>query len=131
MLRACHRALKPGGRIAYYNILINEGLPAAERRRIAKDTPDGVYTPAQQQGLLRTAGFTHIQETDVSAEFLRVQRALLDANERHARGVRRALGADPFDERQARRRRTIRALEAGTRRRSLLVAQRPPRARRH
>ena len=130
MLRACHRALKPGGRIAYYNILIDDSLPAAERRQIAKDTPDGVYTRAQQQGLLRSAGFTRVQETDVSAEFLRVQRALLDANERHARGVRRALGADAFNDRQGRRERTIRALEAGTRRRSLLVAERPQRARR-
>ena len=130
MLRACRRALKPGGRIAYYNILINDGLPADERRKIAKDTPDGVYTPAQQQGLLHSAGFTRIQETDVSAEFLRVQRALVDANERHARGLRRALGAADFDDRQARRGRTIRALEAGHRRRSLLVAERPQRARR-
>ncbi len=130
MLRACRRALKPGGRIAYYNILINDGLPADERRRIAKDTPQGVYTPARQQGLLRTAGFTRIRETDVSAEYLRVQRALLAANDRHARGLRRALGVTDFDERQARRRRTIRALEAGERRRSLLVAQRPQRVRR-
>ncbi len=130
MLRACRRALKPGGRIAYYNIFVNDELPADERRKIGKDTPEGVYTRAQQRGLLSSAGFTRIQETDVTAQFLRVQRARLEANERHARSLRRALGAKAFDERQVSRERTLRAIEAGERRRSLFIAERPRRARR-
>lgn len=125
MLRACRRVLKPGGRIAYYTIFISEELPAETRRQIGKLTPAGVYTRARQHGLLRSAGFVAIEEADVSDAYLQVQHALYEASERHARGLRRALGATAFEERQRDRQRGIRAIEAGVLRRSLFVAERP------
>ena len=116
--------LKPGGRIAYYNIFVSEELSPEQRRNIGKLTPAGLYTRAQQQGLLRTAGFVPIEQTDVTDEFLRVQRALLEANERHAKSLGRALGKAQFEERQEGRRRTLRGVEAGVIRRALFVAER-------
>jgi hypothetical protein len=127
VLRACRRTLKPCGRIAYYNIFINDKLSPDERRRLRGAGPAGVYTRAQQQGLLRSAGFTSIEETDVTEEYLRLQRALYEANKRHARSLRRSYGAARFDEDQAKRLRTVDGIEAGTLRRSLLVAERPRR----
>ena len=128
MLRACRRVLKPGGRIAYFNIFISEELSPEQRRNIGKLTPPGLYTRAQQQGLLRTAGFVPIEQRDVTDEFLRVQRALVEANERHAKSLGRALGKSQFDERQEGRRRTLRGIEGGAIKRALFVAERAGRA---
>ena len=126
MLRACRRVVKPGGRIAYFNIFIAHDIPEDARRRIGKVAPHGVYTRAEQQGLLRSAGFVRIRETDVTNEYLRVQRALYEANERHARSLRSVLGATQFEEGQTNRQRTLQGIEAGALRRSLFVAERPP-----
>ena len=116
--------LKPGGRIAYYNIFVSEELSSDQRRNIGKLTPAGVYTRAQQQGLLRSGGFVGIRQTDVTDEYLRVQRALYEANERHARSLRRSEGKAQFEERQEGRRRTLRGIEGGAIKRALFVAER-------
>jgi hypothetical protein len=117
--------LKPGGRIAYFNIFVAEHLPDEARRRVAKMGNPSVYTRAEQLGLLRSAGFARIGETDVTGEYLRVQRAMYEANGRHARALRRVQGSQQFEERQRGRLRTIENIEAGTLRRSLFVAARP------
>lgn len=127
MLRACRRALKPGGRIAYFNIFVAEHLPDETRRRIAKMGNASVYSRSAQLGLLRSAGFVNIEETDVTGEYLRVQRAVYEANQRHARALRRVQGNDVFEERQRTRLRTLENIEAGTLRRSLFVAERATR----
>lgn len=127
MLRACWRALKPGGRIAYHNIFIAHDLPDSERRRIARRGNPSVYSRAGQQALLRSAGFVNIEETDLSDEYLRVQRALYEANARRARELRKTQGEAQFEERQENRRRSLQAIEAGRLRRSLFVAERPSR----
>lgn len=121
--------LKPGGRIAYYNIFVAENLPPESRRKVAGSGWQEAYTPARQRGLLRSAGFTNIRENDVTAEYLRIARALYDANMRRARSLRKSLGAKQFDERRQRSERTIASIEAGDIRRSFFVAERPPRRR--
>jgi len=126
VLRACRRVLKPGGRIAYFNIFISHDVPQEEQRYFARFNR-GQYSRAEQAGLLRSAGFVRIEETDVSPEYLRVQRALYQANERHARSLRRALGAARFEEHQANRQRTLRGIETGVLRRALFFAERPAR----
>jgi len=130
VLRACRRVLKPGGRIAYFNIFVAEHLPDETRRRVAKMGNPSVYSRAEQLGLLRSAGFVNIEEKDVSGEYLRVQRAVYEASERHARALRRAQGRETFEERQRSRLRTLENIEAGALRRSLFVAERPPSRRR-
>ena len=130
MLRACRRVLKPGGRIAYFNIFIAEHLPDETRRRIAKAGNPSVYSRSEQLALLRSAGFVNIEATDVTPEYLRVQRAMYEASGRHARALRRVQGRDAFEERQRNRSRTLVGIEAGVLRRSLFVAERPRRQRR-
>ena len=125
MLRACHTVLKPGGRIAYFNIFISHDVPEEERRRLRDAGHGERYTRAEQQALLRSAGFARIRETDVTDGYLRVQRALYEANVRHARGAQRVQGRQQFADRQETRRRTIREIEAGVLKRSLFVAERP------
>lgn len=117
--------LKPGGRIAYYNIFIAEELAEDVRRRVGKAASPGVYTRAQQRGLLRSAGFVRIEETDVTDEYLRTQRALYEANARHARTLRKIQGEELFEQRQTDREKALRGIELGFLRRALFVAERP------
>ena len=116
--------LKPGGRTAYYNIFVAEGLPVHERRRAGRDAA-GAYTRAAQQALLRSAGFVNVRETDVTDEYLRVQRALIHAYESHEASLRLALGDTEFEGRLRYRRGNLASTEAGVRRRSLFAAERP------
>ena len=120
--------LKPGGRIGYFNIFITHEIPEQERRRYGRESP-WRYTRAEQQALLRSADFVRIEEQDVTDEYLRIQRALYEANERHARSLRRVQGAAQFEERQMNRRRTLEQIERGVLRRSLLLAAKPSRGR--
>jgi len=124
VLRACRRVLKPGGRIAYFNIFITHDIPEEERRRLRDVLGAERYTRAEQQGLLRTAGFTNIEETDATPEYERIQRLLYEANARHAPALRRVRGAAVFDDRQASRKRTLENIRNGVLRRSLFVAER-------
>jgi len=112
--------------MAYFNIFISHDAPKEEQRSFARFNP-GQYSRAEQSGLLRSAGFVRIEETDVTPEYFRVQRAVYQANERHARGLRRSLGAARFEENQANRQRALRGIEAGVLRRALFVAERPAR----
>ncbi len=116
--------LKPGGRIAYFNIFFAQGASREERRRFTKDHAE-LYTRADQTGLLRHAGFARIRETDVTAEYRRTLDALRQANDRHAQGLRRLQGSDDFDNTQRYRLERIRGIDDGIIRRSLFVAERP------
>lgn len=123
MLRACRRVLKPGGRIAYFNIFISHNAPKLEQRRYAAANR-GHYSRAEQTALIRTASLILNAEIDVTAEYRRVQHALYEANVRHAPALRRQHG-DDFDERQRNRLRTLEGIDGGILRRALFVAERP------
>ena len=125
MLRACRRLLQPSGRIGFYTIFIPPGLSESAYRRALRLGPPGVASSRQQADLLSDAGFVDIAETDVTAEFLRIARARLEARGRHAAGLRQTEGKSQFEQKQAEERAQIEAIEAGLLRRSLFVAQRP------
>jgi hypothetical protein len=124
VLRACRRTLKPGAPVAYFNIFIAQGASREERRRLTNDHAE-LYTRADQAGLLRNAGFARIKETDVTAQYRRTLEALCQANDRHARSLRRVRGSSDFDNTQRYRRERIRGIDEGIIRRSLFVAERP------
>lgn len=111
--------------MAYYNIFIPHEVPEDERRRVAQEAGSSVYTRAQQRALLRSAGFTGIEEFDVTDEFLRTARALYEANERHASGVGRAQGMRAFRESQEARQRGIARIVRGVARRAMFLAEKP------
>lgn len=123
MLRASRRLLRPGGRLAFYTISIAEGLSAAEHRRAATAGPPAGDEPHLSQ-LLSRAGFTDVREVDVTAEYLATARAWFAARLRHRDQVR-PLDPEMFDERIAKGRRSIPAIEAGLLRRTLHTARVP------
>ena len=125
VLRACRRALRPDGRIAFYTIFTPPGLPEADYQRIASlGDPPAVVSRVEQAALLRSAGFVDIEEVNVSEEFLRTARGWYEARQRHASEMRKLEGDAEFAQNQAWRKRRLPAIEAGLLRRSLFVARR-------
>ncbi len=126
MLRACHRSLRPGGRLAFYTIFIASGLSDADYRRAARDGPPAVRARrTDHRDLLAAAGFTAIQEIELTDEFLHTARAWYRGRERYFAQLVAAEGEASVRERQADSRAQIRAIEAGLLRRSLFLARRP------
>jgi cyclopropane fatty-acyl-phospholipid synthase-like methyltransferase len=123
VLRAGRRLLRPGGRLAFFTISVADGLSAADRRRAAAagpPSPDGPHL----SDLLGRAGFTDVDEVDVTADYLTTSRAWLAARLRHRDAVR---PVDPqmYDDRLDKGRASIAAIEDGLLRRSLHVARTP------
>lgn len=125
MLRACRRLLRPGGRTAFFTIHLSPGLKGDDARRGKEAAPGKTYARKDYATLLRSAGFTEIEATDVTDEYLRFTGRLLEVNGRHEKALRAAAGDEMFENRQTRREGAIRGIQAGLLRRSLFVARRP------
>ena len=115
--------LRTGGRLVYYNIFVAPGLPKHLHRRALRAGSTAVGSRGiSQLDLLRRAGFTSIEETDFTAEFLATARAWYDGRQNQEPELRAAFGDSWFEERQADSREMIPAIEDGLLRRSLFVA---------
>jgi cyclopropane fatty-acyl-phospholipid synthase-like methyltransferase len=123
VLRACRRLLRPGGRLAFLTILIAPGLPARMHRQAAAAGPSSATTPDLME-LVERAGFADVRLVDVTGDYLDTARAWLAARERH-RDELRPLDPADYDERIAKGRAAISAIEQGLLRRALGVASRP------
>ncbi|MEX0800106.1 MAG: methyltransferase domain-containing protein [Dehalococcoidia bacterium] len=126
VLRACLRALRPGGKMAFYTIFIPLGLSRARYRRAADAGPRAVTSWGRSQTeLLGAAGFTVVREEDVTAQFLATNHAWYEGRERFIDELSEAEGANTVEERQCDCRIQERAIEDGLLRRGLFVAERP------
>ncbi len=111
--------------MAFYTIFIPQGLSEADYRRAARVAgPSVTSRRREQRDLLRSAGFAQIAETDVTDDFLRITRALLEARERHATELRPSEGECEFARNHTWRRARVAVIERGLLRRSLFVAER-------
>ena len=63
--------------------------------------------------MLRTAGFSDVVDTNLTAAYAATQRRWIDATERHATAIREAVGDDAFDERARTRHQTLQAIDDG------------------
>lgn len=123
MLRACRILLRPGGTLAFTTIHLPDGLSRDERRRAVAAGPRAVAHRRDHRRMLADAGFDDVRHQDVTAQFRQSAQDWLDASERHAVGLREAVGAATFAERQTTRRDLIQAVDAGLLRRSLYWAR--------
>ena len=126
MLRASYRVLKPGGRLAFYTIVVAPGLSAPDyhQRALAWGPPAVSARRRGHEEVLRAAGFTNIAVTDLTDEFLRIARDRFGARERYAKAFRITEGPE-FDAKQREDALQIAATEAGLLRRALFTATRP------
>jgi len=112
--------------MAFYTIHIPPDTPPADYRRTARARSPGLASWRRTQtDLLRTAGFTGIEEIDVTADFLDTTGRWLQARTRHADELARAEGHESLLRRLRDNRATIRAVQRGLLRRSLFLALRP------
>jgi len=81
-------------------------------------------TRGSQRQLLEAAGFADIVETDCSAEFAAVISGWRDQWDQHRSEMEALWGVTGFQQRQKDRRYTLKAVEDGILRRSMLVATR-------
>ena len=124
VLRACHRLLRPGGRLAFTTIHVAPDLDARRHRRAVRAGPWHVATRRPYPELVAQAGFHDIAVIDVTEDYARTQRAWLAANESRAADVRRLISDREFETAQADRRYAQAAIEEGLLRRSLITATR-------
>ena len=118
--------LKPGGRLAFYTIFAAEGISVGDRATALRLRPLALsWRDLSVRDLLSRAGFEHIQETDLSEEFLRVQRLFVTSQTRHAEGLRPLKPPGDFDRDLKVSTKQIPLLERGIIRRALFVAHRP------
>jgi hypothetical protein len=117
--------LRPGGRIAYYNIFVPPGLPEHLRRRAHRAGPNAVGSRGiTQTELLARAGFESISETDLTDEFLATSRAWNGGRRIREAELRAEFGDAWFEDRQADSDAMLSGIEEGLLRRSLFVASR-------
>jgi cyclopropane fatty-acyl-phospholipid synthase-like methyltransferase len=124
VLRACHRLLRPGGRLAFTTIHVASDLDARRHRRAVRAGPWQVATRRPYPELVAQAGFRDVLVMDVTPDYARTQRVWLEANESRAAGVRRLTSDTEFAAAQADRRIAHSAIEEGLLRRSLITATR-------
>lgn len=120
MLRASHRVLKPGATTVFAVIAVGHDLNPDQREEAIAAGPPNVDTDLAYPDLMRTTGFEHVETTDVTREYLETLTAWWDEWETESVELRRIVGNDDFNERQANRMRTIRAIEDGLLRRYLI-----------
>jgi cyclopropane fatty-acyl-phospholipid synthase-like methyltransferase len=125
VLRAIAQLLRPGGRLAFATIFVPADLAPADQRRAIQAGPRAVAARGEHSAMLKRAGFVDIDETDITADFLRTAHAWLEHAERLADELRASIGAALFDERQNERRDFIAAIRDGLLRRSVFYARRP------
>ncbi len=63
--------------------------------------------------MLRTAGFTAIEQRDDTDEYRATQLRWMTASERYEEALRQAMGDDAYEERRTTRRTTLRAIDDG------------------
>lgn len=124
VLRECHRLLRHGGRMAFTTIHVTEDLGAKEHARAVRAGPWHVTSRRPYAQLVARAGFSDVNEIDVTDDYARTQQAWYEANEAGARELRRLTSDREFTTSQADRRRTRDAIADGLLRRSFITATR-------
>ena len=108
--------------MAFFTIFVATGLTAAEYRRALRSGPTFVSSRRKDHAeLIASAGFSRIEETDLSAEFLLTSRGWQTERGEHSTEMIAAEGEAAFNERQSDLDVQTRAIEAGLMRRSLFV----------
>jgi len=108
--------------MAFFTIFIARGLSEADYRRALRAGPTFVSSRRRDhRELLSAAGFTEVEELDLTPQFEETQRAWLDGRGSYARELIAAEGEASFNDRRANGVRHLAGIEAGLLRRALFV----------
>ena len=108
--------------MGFFTIFVPGGLSAREYQRALRSGPSFVSSSRRAHGsLLSSAGFSSVEEIDLTDEFMATARAWLEGRRRYRDELIAAEGREPFDEREADSTRQLNAIESGLLRRSLFI----------
>ncbi len=124
VLRACHRVLKPGGRIAYYTIYVAPDLSAADYRRIMKFWPQAGTRKRSPSEMLESAGFVDVRETDVTKQYRTTSQVWLEGRQSRYDQLAQAMGEDTLKGKIEEGKAILELIKDGLLRRSLLTGRR-------
>lgn len=124
VLRACHRVLKPEGRIAYYTIYAPPDLSPADYRRITKFWPPASTRRRTPAEMLESAGFIDVQERDVTKQYRKTSRGWLEGRRSRYDELAQAMGEDTLKGKIEEGEAILGSIKDGLLRRSLLTAKR-------
>ena len=109
--------------MAFLVIEPTPGLADRDRRRAHRHGPSAVAVATSYPSMLKSAGFSTVDATDLTAEYLETQRAWITATDANRDGIRAAMGDEAFDQRMKDRVATLRATEDGLLARYLYLAR--------
>ena len=120
MLRACHKVLKPGGRIAFFTYFARCGTGSG-----GDDDPSaGGSRSGEHQDMLQAAGFSDVVEIDMTEQFLSTAKAWYGWRRRYTAELIQTEGKASFSAKQSNYLDHVRSVEAGVRSRCLFLARR-------
>jgi hypothetical protein len=109
--------------MGFFTIYPAPGLDEFEYQRALCSGPAAVSTGRRDvREILRSAGFAHVEETDLTAEFLVTAKAWRAGRQRHSDELSEAMGRQAFITRQNESQVQIDAIERGLLRRGLFLA---------
>jgi hypothetical protein len=110
--------------MGFFTIFVADGLSDRDYKRALSSGPSlaGSRRRAHRE-LLSTAGFTSVEEIDLTEEFAETTRLWLEARARHRDELVAAEGLAKFEEREDDSTRQLSAVEAGLLRRALFICR--------
>lgn len=119
------RALRPGGRIAFFTIEFPRALAPAGRDALREVTPRATWARSPYDRMLAAAGYVDIGERDVSAEYAATASAWVRETLPHLREIGEIDGHEATAERVASWKAAAEAVTRGELSRTLYWARRP------
>lgn len=121
-LRECRRVILPGGRMAFTVIFPAAGLESADLELAIRSGLPFVATEIDYPTMLRMSGWTITERRDLTPDFARAVRQLLQEEEARAEELGRLYGPADFTDTLVRRRLTAEIAGKGHLRRELFAA---------
>ena len=123
VLSECRRVVRPGGRMAFTVIEVMPGLSPLRHQQGVEAGPEYVESGNPYVDLLAETRWTTIVDHDVTDEFREMGGRLLFAREARRDRLIELLGHDPVEEKIQRTRGTIAAIDRGSLRRCMYMAE--------
>lgn len=123
VLRECRRAIRDEGRMAFTVIYLATGLSEAERIEAVAAGPRFVETEMPYDAMLTNTGWHLVSRLDLTADFARSMRRMVDAQEAHAEQLKALSGETAFAEGLARARQKLPAVERRLLERAMFVLE--------
>lgn len=121
VLSDCRRVLRPGGRMVFSVISVVPGLAPADHVRAVTSGPEFIESQASYPVLLAEAGWTVIEQRDITREFTVLTRQRLNAELKQRSKLEVQTNATEVEERITRGRSRSLALSDGLLKRELFI----------